>query len=492
MSLTSASEKDHHMVCVLPLDEKDSKEKIFLFTESTLAMCQNAELVYRFRSQSKFRNIQVPSSPNASSGYHVKCYRKFTSVSKEEIKVASAKLDELQSATTITSPIIVQQHMQPTPLDSDNINADFRNLRSGRPPTPKTVFDQNCLFCDKTRKLNKDKVRESMAKCQTIEMKGNIEANAKLLNDTVFLGKISSIGDFIAKEVKYHRSCLIAYRDRANAEKQKKVEKEASSWQRKKDICQKALESTTAFMETKLFVFSNVLRMQDIFNHYLFTLQEFGLDESDIKKENAKKISIGEKILLPFGDRVTKFIHPTITVGKIVFKATISMDEALSTKFGTHRNSPTKIREAAFVLRNAIFKQPKKYFPSKVTVKDFIEGEIQVPPLLSEFFECLVAGHINPTKIREGKQIRIKSLCEDSIFAATNGRCKPSKHVLLSLVMKSVTGSRKAIEVLNKFGHGINYHATEELETELTYSTSDDSRLLPWGLERQNQLHTGK
>ncbi|KAK4017098.1 hypothetical protein OUZ56_032052 [Daphnia magna] len=197
-------------------------------------MCQNAELVYRFRSQSKFRNIQVPSSPNASSGYHVKCYRKFTSVSKEEIKVASAKLDELQSATTITSPIIVQQHMQPTPLDSDNINADFRNLRSGRPPTPKTVFDQNCLFCDKTRKLNKDKVRESMAKCQTIEMKGNIEANAKLLNDTVFLGKISSIGDFIAKEVKYHRSCLIAYRDRANAEKQKKVEKEASSWQRKR------------------------------------------------------------------------------------------------------------------------------------------------------------------------------------------------------------------------------------------------------------------
>lgn len=71
----------------------------------------------------------------------------------------------------------------------DNLNADFRNSRSGHPPTPKTVSDQNCLFCDKTKKLNKDKVRESMAKCQTSEMKGNIGANAKLLNDTVFLGK---------------------------------------------------------------------------------------------------------------------------------------------------------------------------------------------------------------------------------------------------------------------------------------------------------------
>lgn len=87
-------------------------------------------------------------------------------------------------------------------------------------------------------------------------------------------------------------------------------------------------------METKLFVFSNVLRKQDNLNPNLFILQEFGLDESDIRKENSKKIQYWRKnFASPFGDRVTKFIHPTITVGKIVFKATISIDEALSTKF---------------------------------------------------------------------------------------------------------------------------------------------------------------
>jgi hypothetical protein len=58
--------------------------------------------------------------------------------------------------------------------------------------------------------------------------------------------------------------------------------------------------------------------------------------------------------------------------------------------------------------------------------------------------------------------------------------------------MNSVTGSRKTIEVVNKLGHGINYHATEELETELTYSTTDESKILPWGLQRHNQLDTGK
>ncbi|EFX75137.1 hypothetical protein DAPPUDRAFT_108189 [Daphnia pulex] len=57
--------------------------------------------------------------------------------------------------------------------------------------------------------------------------------------------------------------------------------------------------------------------------------------------------------------------------------------------------------------------------------------------------------------------------------------------------MNSVTGSRKTIEVVNKLGHGINYHVTEEQETELTYSTTDKSKLLPWGLQRHNQLGTG-
>lgn len=38
------------------------------------------------------------------------------------------------------------------------------------------------------------------------------------------------------------------------------------------------------------------------------------------------------------------FIHPTINVGKIVFKSTHSMDEALSTTFGKDKKIPVQIR----------------------------------------------------------------------------------------------------------------------------------------------------
>ncbi|XP_032781198.2 uncharacterized protein LOC116919333, partial [Daphnia magna] len=169
-----------------------------------------------------------------------------------------------------------------------------------------------------------------------------------------------------------------------------------------------------------------------------------------------------------FGGRVKSFIHPTISIGKIVFKSTLSMGEALSTKFDKDKKIPVQITNAAYILRNVIFKQSKKAFSTKITVNDVMEGEVQVPPLLKEFFECLVAGHINPAKIREGKQIRIKSLCEDSIFSVTNGRCRPSKHVVLSLVMKSVTGSRKVIEVFNKLGHGVAFDNYDRFVETLT------------------------
>lgn len=90
----------------------------------------------------------------------------------------------------------------------------------------------------------------------------------------------------------------------------------------------------------------------------------------------------------------------------------------------------------------------------KLSVNDILEGKVGIPPpLVKEFFECLVNGPTSPTKICERREIRIKSLAEDIIFSATNVRSNPSKHLLLSLVMKSVTGSRKVIEILNKLGH---------------------------------------
>jgi hypothetical protein len=43
----------------------------------------------------------------------------------------------------------------------------------------------------------------------------------------------------------------------------------------------------------------------------------------------------------------------------------------------------------------------------------------------------------------------------------------------MGLALKSVTGSRKVVENLNRFGHCISYHTAEALETELANNISD-------------------
>lgn len=128
-----------------------------------------------------------------------------------------------------------------------------------------------------------------------------------------------------------------------------------------------------------------------------------------------------------------------------------------------------------------------------MTVKDIIKGETEIPSLLREFFTCLITG---PEKrkgrpVSEKKNRRIDSMSHDAIFVVTNGRTKPSKHLLLSLVVKSLTGKRKVVDLLNRLGHGVSYNVAEELETELTFTASESARLLPDGLHPLPHLFTG-
>ena len=57
----------------------------------------------------------------------------------------------------------------------------------------------------------------------------------------------------------------------------------------------------------------------------------------------------------------------------------------------------------------------------------------------------------------------------------------PRKHIMLSMLIKSLTGSRKILTVLNKFGYGISYSKEEELETELASAFIEKGNCAPDG-----------
>ena len=82
-------------------------------------------------------------------------------------------------------------------------------------------------------------------------------------------------------------------------------------------------------------------------------------------------------------------------------------------------------------------------------------------------------------------------MAADTVFLVTNGRKKPSKHLKLGLAVKSMTGSKKLIGMLNRYGHCVSYTTTEEFETELTFTITSASKISPPDLVPDSSLTVG-
>ncbi len=76
------------------------------------------------------------------------------------------------------------------------------------------------------------------------------------------------------------------------------------------------------------------------------------------------------------------------------------------------------------------------------------------------------------------------------MYVTSRGRTKPAKHLCLGLGLKSLTGSRRVIEMLNRFGHSIGYHTVESIETELAIVITDRNNATPDGLLQRPGLST--
>ena len=73
----------------------------------------------------------------------------------------------------------------------------------------------------------------------------------------------------------------------------------------------------------------------------------------------------------------------------------------------------------------------------------------------------------------------VSSFAQDMIYGITRGRVKTSKHLTLGMALKSLTSSKKIIEIINRAGHCCSYTVVEELETELAFFCTDSNRVCP-------------
>lgn len=77
---------DDKLVCVICL--KDT-EKVIIFNEKTLKKCEEV-LAIRKKNSLKYNNVILPSALNLKKGYHLQCYRNYTSLMKKYYESTSA------------------------------------------------------------------------------------------------------------------------------------------------------------------------------------------------------------------------------------------------------------------------------------------------------------------------------------------------------------------------------------------------------------------
>ena len=283
---------------------------------------------------------------------------------------------------------------------------------------------------------------------------------------------ITKIGDvdFVAKEVKYHHSCRKTYLNKAERLKQQSVnseEKKDSEYHKIRLAHDKAFSDTVEYIQEAVVDNERAELLTSLHERYMVYLAEKGCSDSNYAAQ-----TLASKLLKHFqGDLAMGKANKR--QGNVMYSSKIEKSDAVKHAFDQASSKEAKVVETALHLRALILEARNNCndFPFPVTADILAKGQTETPDILLKFFKVLYTGSV-VKDADERVQRYINTAADDCLFVGSRGIIKPSKHVCLGLGLKSITGSRKVIETLNRFGHCISYHTVESLETDLAMSVS--------------------
>lgn len=429
---TSTNMVTSNRACILHVDEGKPPEKkacqdVNVFNEkswaSMLKAAQTRQSKPNFKDSKYFGIVvKLPKVPGETDGFHLKCYQKFTAV-----KV--------------------------TPDVSETPTVKLRSVGiRDKNPSSLGIFPAVCLFCGLKRKKKKGVV-EVVGACEAFDAAESIQEAARKLGDEELLGKISGV-DLIAKAAKYHHSCKSAYVLKAKRISTNTCSKDSSATGGVKETGT-AIKNLRAYVENSIIVDKRAELLTSVYERYL--------DFCSLEDENPmQRFSLMRHLTNVFGVRIKVHVPEGKKLGNIIYNAEIAED-AVRLAYDYSDSDERVITKAALLLRNQLLKAPKKELPMNPTLSDLRTGNVSPPELVTNFIRILYSGSTNLC----GKRIerRVQSTSQDMLFVVNRGKAMPAKHVTLGMAIKSVTGSKKLVTVLNRFGYCLNYSALEELET---------------------------
>ena len=283
-----------------------------------------------------------------------------------------------------------------------------------------------------------------MTKCTTDAAANSIITHANNTDDMYGKAHLMNYttNDIIAQAFWHHRSCLreiMGQKMKKNEEN--KEENDADKFH------QQCFERLKKYVEEKIILEGQFLRMTAIANHYRQLQESMKLQVKGDTPRNIKS-----RLIHGIGDKLS-FFQKSSRAGEI---ANYDMD--YHEKVFVFRGE--KIKEVGKLNKSKIEKLPiRNSWPPNPD--DLRQEKVQIPHLLKLFLTTLPTNETVPS---ERVKRLVKSLGQDINYNVTRGKLKADKHTQLGVFVKRKTGSRLLIECLNQLEHMIFYHEVNSLE----------------------------
>ena len=103
-------------------------------------------------------------------------------------------------------------------------------------------------------------------------------------------------------------------------------------------------------------------------------------------------------------------------------------------------------------------------------------------------FQILYAGPSGDLSSR--KERLVNSTSADVVYACSGGKLLPGKHISLGVALKSVTGNKSVVNLINRFGHCISNEKVYRTDIGMESSLTSNNSLVPDQIVQTPELYT--
>lgn len=337
---------------------------------------------------------------------------------------------------------------------------------------PNVILSRKCVFCTK-RECKQKGIRQRLIQSLSEAKKSEI---LLLLTEECQIENYNTENQ-TSGIIFYHTMCFNNAK-RAHSSNNNEIDQQKSHSSR-------ILTDIKVRVQQQILIENGIRSLAELYEEYSILFEEgFAKDQiSDHRMVTPQQLL--RKLLNEFPNLST-----TVSRNRTFIHSNHMSNEEVQCKVHFTGSLSAQIKTVAYEIRKVVLGMEHRSMPKRnISLNDVLNGESDCPSELRLLIECLVKGV--KRKVNQRKDTRIAKICDDLIFTITNGKVKPASIIELGIVTKSITSSRKMIEILNRMGHCCSYSLVEGMETELAYGNASKENLLPFGLkDQQPQLYT--